>query len=47
METVEFLTQIGKRMRYTVPKKIVEMLRLKEGDYVRIRISFEKIEVGK
>ena len=46
METFEFLTRLGKRLRFSVPKRIAKSLRLKEGDYVKIRISFEKIEVG-
>jgi len=41
-EEREFVGQIVSNKRVTVPIKICKLLKLQEGDYVRIKISKEK-----
>ena len=42
---LEVLTKIGKKFTLHLPKKIVNYLRIKEGDKVRISVEGEKIVV--
>jgi len=41
-EEQEFVSQVVSNYRFTVPSKVCKLLKLQEGDFVRIKISKEK-----
>lgn len=43
IETTDFVRRIVSNMRVSIPKEICRVMKLKEGDYVKIRIR--KVEI--